>query len=80
MQPLQNVRCLTRLLKAAHLGELLPIRFCHSLELLGSDIDYVNGVCDVNEIYSRSLAVTIDMLNHLRTPPLRSIAFLANAL
>lgn len=76
--PPQDMGRLTRLRAAARLGEPLPIQLYHSLEVLGSSLDYVKNVGDVNGVYGGSPAATIAMLARSRTPQMRSIACLSS--
>jgi hypothetical protein len=75
--PPQDKGRLARLRTAARLGEPLPAQLVYSLEVLGSELDYVNDVRDINGVYGGSPAATIAMLNRSRTQPLRSIAFIS---
>lgn len=68
---------LTRLRTAARLGKPLPIQLFHSLEVLGSELDYVNDVRDINGVFGGSPATTIAMMTCSRSQRLRSIAFIS---
>lgn len=76
--PPQDMGRLRRLRAAVRIGKPLPIQIFHSLEVLGSDLDYVHDVRDVNGVFGGSPAATIAMLSRSQTPlPRRSIAFIS---
>ncbi len=75
--PPQDMERLTRLRTIARQGKPLPVQLFHSLEVLGSDLDYVNDVQDINGVFGGSPAATIAMLTRSRSQQLRSIAFIS---
>lgn len=75
--PAQDRRRLARLRTAMRLGKPLPIQIFHSLEVFGSELDYLHDVHDVNGVFGGSPAATITMLTHSKTHQQRSIAFIS---
>lgn len=75
--PPQDMERLTGLRTAVRLRKPLPIQIFHSLEVLGSDLDYVHDVPDVNGVFGGSPAATIAMLTYSPTHQPRSIAFIS---
>jgi hypothetical protein len=66
--PPQEMKRVARLRRAVRPYQAQYIQLCHSLEVLGSDLDDVNDVCDVNGVSGSFPPATIAMLNCLRTP------------
>lgn len=75
--PPQDMGRLTRLRTAARIGKPLPTQIFHSLEVLGSDLDCVHEVRDVNGVFGGSPAATIAMLTRSPIHHQRSIAFIS---
>jgi hypothetical protein len=75
--PPQDKRRLTRLRNAVCLGKPLPIQLFYSLEVLGSALDYVHDVRDINGVFGGSPAATIAMLRRSQTKQQRSITFIS---
>ncbi|HEY9674818.1 MAG TPA: prenyltransferase/squalene oxidase repeat-containing protein [Waterburya sp.] len=75
--PPQDRRRLTRLRAAVRQRKPLPIQALYSLEVLGSALDYVHDVHDVNGLFGGSPAATIAMLTHSSTYQRRSRAFIS---
>ncbi|HAJ62944.1 MAG TPA: hypothetical protein DCP31_30020, partial [Cyanobacteria bacterium UBA8543] len=65
---------LTRLRTAARIGKPLPTQIFHSWEVLGSDLNYVHDVRDVNGVIGGSPAATVAMLTRSPVHQQRSIA------
>ncbi|MFP4099185.1 hypothetical protein [Coleofasciculus sp.] len=70
--PSPDRRRLSRLRTAARLGKPLPIQLVHYLEVLGSELKYVNDVHPINGLYGGSPAATIAMVNHSTEQSLHS--------
>lgn len=76
--PPQDRRHLTRLRQAVRLGKPLPIQLFYSLEVLGSALDFVQDVHDVNGVFGGSPAATIAMLTRSQTQQQRSLTFISD--
>lgn len=66
--PPQDMKLLTKLRMAVSLGEYVPMKLFHTLEVFGNDLDNINDLDDVDGLYGASPASTIAMLNALKTP------------
>jgi hypothetical protein len=75
--PPQDKSCLQELRTSVRLGKPLPIQIFHSLEVLGSDLDYLHDLRDVNGVFGGSPAATIAILNRSPNHNQRSIAFIS---
>lgn len=75
--PPQDRGRLTRLRNAVRLGKPLPIQLFYSLEVLGSALDYVQDVHDVNGVFGGSPAATIAMLTRSPTEQQHCITFIS---
>ena len=75
--PPQDRRRLTQLRTAVRLKKPLPIQTLYSLEVLGSALDYMHDVHDVNGLFGGSAAATIAMLTYSSTYQQRSKTFIS---
>ena len=75
--PPQDMGCLARLRAAVRLSKPLPVHVSHYLEVLGSDLDYVTTIHEVNGAFGGSPAATAAMLARSHAPQERSLAYLS---